>query len=106
MSLRIGVSSLLGGHERCSHGALRWVADTAQAVTVALPRAVQHGVLREGKAFIRRNDAPGCPDPGASPWPLQVEGRGHCREGGRLPQRGQAEQLFGGTEQGVVVEKR
>src|SRR5262249_20920035 len=32
---------------------------------------------------------------------LQIEGRGHGREGGRLPERRQAEQLLGGAEQGV-----
>src|SRR5262249_1465618 len=88
---------LSAGHERCSHGPLHWVAGTAQAV--------QHALLREGKAFIRRYDAPGCRDPGRRRG-LQVEGRGHGREGGRLPQRGQAEQLPGGAEEGVVVEQR
>jgi hypothetical protein len=41
--------------------------------------------------------------PSTTRHPLQVERLGHRRAGGGLPQLGQAEELLGGAEQGVVV---
>src|SRR5262245_18123727 len=97
MSLRIGANSF-----RLDMNAARMVLSIGSP---ALPR--QYSM----RCFAKAKHLSGVTTPRGAVAPerrrgLQVEGRGHGREGGRLPQRGQAEQLLGGAEQGVEVEQR